>query len=76
MSTDTATRLAAYKAAETKILEGQLVRFDGRILQRADLAEVRAAITALEAKLAAENRADAGAFGPVVLFGGFNGNLP
>lgn len=53
MST-TQERLDAYLAAELQVLKGQVVRFGERQLTRADLAEIRAAITQLEAKLARE----------------------
>ena len=48
MSTDTQQRLAAYKAAELQILQGQTVRFGERELTRADLREVRRAIGELQ----------------------------
>lgn len=51
---DTQARLDAYKAAELKVLSGQSIRFGERQLTLADLAEIRKAIAALEAKLAAE----------------------
>lgn len=56
----TQARLDAYLAAEAKILAGQSVRFGERQLQRADLAEVRKAITGLQSQLAREQGATAG----------------
>lgn len=55
----TQSRLDAYYAAEARILErGQAVRLSERQQQLAELAEIRKAITALEAKLVLEqNRA-------------------
>jgi len=53
MST-TAERLAAYEAAEAEILSGQIARFGDRQLTMPDLAEVRAAITQLQAQLRRE----------------------
>lgn len=49
----TQTRLDAYLAAELKVLRGQTVRMGERQLSLADLAEIRKAITALQAELAA-----------------------
>lgn len=60
------SRLAAYKAAELKILEGQDYTIsDGaggisRRLRRADLEQVRLVITELEAQLAAAAAEEAG----------------
>lgn len=73
---DTAARLAAYKAAELDILQAQQIGHGDRSLRMAELAEVRKAIKDLEAQLAAENRAAAGHRGPVTLVGGFNRDLP
>jgi hypothetical protein len=53
MST-TADRLAAYIAAEAEILSSQTARFGDRLLTLPDLAEVRAAITQLQAQLRRE----------------------
>lgn len=72
---DTAARLAAYKEAELKILNAQGVRYGDRGKRMAELAEVRAAISQLESKLAAEARAARGNFGPITLVGGFNRKL-
>lgn len=58
---DTQTRLDAYKAAEARILAGgQSLRFSERQLQQAELAEIRKAITQLEAQLQREADAAAG----------------
>lgn len=73
---DTAARLSAYKAAELRILQAQSIAHDGRAQTNTQLNEVRAAITALEAKLAAENRAACGQFGPVTLVADFSRKLP
>lgn len=59
MST-TQARLDAYQAAELSVLKGQRVRFGERELTRADLAEIRTAITQLEAQLQRESEAAAG----------------
>lgn len=40
--TQAETQLAAYVAAETKVLQGQAYEISGRMLRRADLAEIRA----------------------------------
>lgn len=69
---DTATRLAAYKATELRILEAQSAGHGDRNVTMADLAEVRRAITALEAQQASENLAAAGNFGPKVLVADFS----
>ena len=69
---DTAQRLAAYKASELRILKAQSLGHGDRTLQNAQLSEVRAAIKELEAQLAAENRANAGSFGPVTLLSSFS----
>lgn len=50
MST-TAERLAAYQAAELKILEGQSITAFGRMLTMADLGVVQATISRLQAQL-------------------------
>lgn len=47
-------RLDLYLAAEAKILSGQSYRLGERQLQRADLAEVRREITALQAAVSRE----------------------
>lgn len=49
MPTVNEERLALYRAAETKILSGQMVRFGERTLQMPDLAEVRREIAVLQA---------------------------
>lgn len=64
--TTTAERLAAYRAAEAQILQGQEVRMDlagaGQQLWRgADLLLIQQQITLLERKLAAEQAATTGA---------------
>lgn len=56
----TATRLAAAYEAETKILTMQETRGGDTSFRRADLAEVRALIKELEAKLAREQAGAAG----------------
>lgn len=57
---DTAARLAAYKAAELSILEGQTVSAFGRQLSMPDLVEVRKAIAELELQKAREDAAASG----------------
>lgn len=54
-------RLAAYLAAETKILSGQEYTIGDRRMKRADLAEVRAEIKALIAQIDAAEAADGAA---------------
>lgn len=44
-------RLAEYLAAETKVLTGQRYTIDGRTLERADLAEIRAGIEAWNSRV-------------------------
>lgn len=57
----TQTRLDAYLQAEAKILSGaQTWRFGDRQFQRADLAEIRRTIEALQRQLAREQAAAAG----------------
>lgn len=53
MST-TQERLDAYQAAELSVLKGQAVRIGERQLTRADLAEIRKAISQLQRQLQAE----------------------
>lgn len=57
-------KLAEYYAAETAILKGQRIRFEGggtlRDITRADLAMVQAGIKKWEAVVAAEERRTAG----------------
>lgn len=53
-------RLARYVEAETQILKGQQVRMGERYLSRADLGEVRAEITKLQAQVNAEKSAASG----------------
>lgn len=43
--TQAETQLAAYLAAETKVLSGQSYDFNGRSLTRANLSEIRSGIT-------------------------------
>lgn len=69
---DTAARLAAYKASELRILKVQQMGMGDRSLQNTQLAEVRKGIKELEAQLASENRGAAGHFGPVTLVGSFS----
>lgn len=53
---DTQQRLAAYKAAELRILQrGFSIRYDQRQRQEAELSDIRKAIRDLEAQLAAES---------------------
>lgn len=58
------TRLAAYKAAELKVLEGQEYTIsDGvvqRRLRRADLEQIRTVITQLEGELTAQQAREGG----------------
>lgn len=56
----TQTRLDAYLAAETKILKGQEVRIGDKTFRKADLAEVRAAISQLQQQLAREQAGNRG----------------
>ena len=60
MPTINQTRLAAYVAAEAKILQGQSVRFGDRELRRADLAEIRKEIGLLQSVVAREEAGAAG----------------
>lgn len=62
----TAERLAAYRAAELAVLQGQSVRMDlsgagSQLWQGADLAAIQAGIQQLERKLASEQAAASGA---------------
>lgn len=57
---NTQARLDAYQAAELSVLKGQSVRFGERQLTRADLGEIRKAITQLEGQLRREADAAAG----------------
>lgn len=45
------TQLAAYIAAEIKVLSGQSYEFQGRSLTRADLSEIRAGVTAWDRRV-------------------------
>ena len=72
---DTAQRLAAYKATELRILEAQSAGHGDRSVTMADLAEVRKAISALEAQQANESLATSGQFGPKVLLADFSRRL-
>lgn len=72
---DTAARLAAYKSAELRILQAQQLGQGDRTKRLAELAEVRKAITELEAKLANEQRAAAGASVSVVHVADFSRGL-
>lgn len=47
------TQLTAYLAAETAVLTGQRYEIAGRMLQRADLAQIRDGITAWDARVKA-----------------------
>lgn len=61
-------RLQLYLSAEAKILSGQEVRMDGRVLRMPELAEVRAEIGRLQALVARENPRRT--FGATADFGG------
>jgi len=54
------TRLQRYLDAEAQILGGQTVRLGDRLLQRADLAEVRAEISRLQVIVNQEHAAASG----------------
>ncbi len=69
---DTADRLAAYKASELRILKAQETGFGDRRAKLAELAEVRAAIKDLETQLAAETAEASGARGPRRLVADFS----
>lgn len=56
-------RLALYVTAEAKILAGQSYQLGDRRLQRADLAEVRAAINDLASQVARAESASSGGRG-------------
>lgn len=56
----TATRLQAYRDAETRVLLGQSVSIAGRTLTLADLATIRSGIAELERKLRLEANGAAG----------------
>lgn len=56
----TQERLANYEKAEQEILEAQEMRGADRSYRMADLAEVRKAISELQAQLSRENRAAKG----------------
>lgn len=45
------TQLAAYLAAEIKVLSGQSYEFQGRSLTRADLSEIRAGVAAWDRRV-------------------------
>jgi len=49
--TQAQTQLAAYLAAETAVLTGQRYEIAGRMLQRADLAQIRDGITTWDARI-------------------------
>lgn len=55
-----AARLAAYRAAEARILQGQSATVDGRSLTMTDLATIREGITQLERLIRSEANAAAG----------------
>lgn len=69
---DTAARLAAYKATELEILDAQKAGFGDRSAELADLKEVRQAIKELEAQLASEQSAAAGLNGPRFMVADFS----
>ena len=49
--TQAQTQLDAYLAAETAVLSGQRYEIAGRMLQRADLAQIRDGITTWDARV-------------------------
>jgi hypothetical protein len=49
--TQAQTQLAAYLAAETAVLSGQRYEIAGRMLQRADLAQIRDGITTWDTRV-------------------------
>lgn len=49
--TQAQTQLDAYLAAETAVLSGQRYEIGGRMLQRADLAQIRDGITTWDARV-------------------------
>lgn len=62
MPTPTASEmLAKYLAAESAVLQGQSIQFEGRQVSRADLATIRAGRKEWEAKVAAERGRQMGA---------------
>lgn len=60
MASETEQRLQRYRDAETAVLQGQEVRFEGRSLRRADLEFIANQIERLESKLARQRRAKRG----------------
>ena len=53
-------QLAAYLAAETAVLTGQKYEIAGRMLQRADLAEIRAGVDTWNARVITLSNASTG----------------
>lgn len=49
--TQAQTKLAAYLDAETAVLSGQRYEIAGRMLQRADLAQIREGVTTWDARV-------------------------
>lgn len=72
---DTAARLAAYKASELRILKAQSLGHGDRSLQNTQLTEVRKGIEQLEARLANETRCANGGFGPLTMVASFSREL-
>ena len=62
MPTVNQTRLQLYLDAEARVLKGQSVQLGDRRLQRADLAEIRAAIASLQAAVNREARSGGAGF--------------
>lgn len=70
----TKSRLDAYLSTEAEILKSQETRMGDRTWRRAELNEVRAAISALQRQLAAEVRAKAGRGSLGVSYANLNGH--
>ena len=75
MSTAT-DMLAAYIDAETRVLAGQSVAWEGRSLTRANLAEIRAGRREWQARVDAEAAQAARRVGPRHLLADFSGPGP
>lgn len=74
MPSITETRLAAYLAAETAILQAQEARSGDRTHRMAELAEVRKAIDQLQAQLGREQARTAGGGGLNYAVANLSGN--